>query len=305
MRTVIAIASLVALIGTACGDAGTAGTASVAADMSTTTAPPTGPPTFDPLVHTTPGLHEVAIAVGDAERTYTLRVPTTHDPTNAAALVVAFHGWTATPDQMAKGAWGVLAEEFGFLLAAPAGEARQWAVAHDDVEAAVALPDSGADLAEFPYGDEDVAFASQLIAEIAEYFVVDPGRVFVTGVSLGGFMASRVACELDGIAAIGATYNSVLYSDPCPTEATPAVISVGHENDQTHAVSDAERAVAAWAEHDGCSSDPIESAVRERVVRNDFTGCSTSAAVAMVVNEYSWGGDSAERTIWEFFEALP
>ena len=42
---------------------------------------------------------------------------------------------------------------------------------------------------------------------------MDADRVLVTGESMGGFMASRVACDLgDNFAALGPNYNSLLYS---------------------------------------------------------------------------------------------
>jgi poly(3-hydroxybutyrate) depolymerase len=82
-------------------------------------------------------------------------------------------------------------------------------------------------------------------------------------------------------------------------------MSVGHELDSTHAVSDAERAVAAWAEHNGCGAESTDTQVRERVVRSDYDQCGPGAVVAMIINEYSWGGDTAERTLWEFFDSLP
>ncbi|MGB7860672.1 MAG: hypothetical protein WBM90_09260, partial [Acidimicrobiia bacterium] len=167
-----------------------------------------GPTTFDPFVHKSPGEHEIEIVVDGESRSYKLLVPDSFDPDQPSAMVLAFHGWTMSPDQMVRGAWHRLSQESGFLLVAPAGLDSEWAVAHDEAEALSALPDSTATLTDFPAGDRDVLFASLVLSELNEYFLIDQSRVYVTGESLGGWMASRVACDLGGqITALGATYN--------------------------------------------------------------------------------------------------
>src|SRR5579863_4782290 len=44
-------------------------------------------------------------------------------------------------------------------------------------------------------GPDDVAFLRQLISAIAEKSAGDPSRVFIAGISNGGMMAQRMACE--------------------------------------------------------------------------------------------------------------
>lgn len=258
---------------------------------------------LDPTEYAQPGIHEVTLDVDGASRTYELLVPSSYDGTNPVPLVLAFHGYTMNPSQMVHGAWGLLAEEQGFVLAAPLGLDNQWAVAHDDTEAQSALPRSEVDLATFPVGDRDVAFAGAVLADVGEYLLVAPGQVYVTGVSLGGFMASRVACDLgEYFAGLGPTLNSLLYSQPCSTSRHLAVISVGHELDTTHSVEDARTAAAAWARHNGCDTETQEESI-DKITRTDFS-CAVGDAVTMVVHDYGWSGDSAERVIWEFFQNL-
>ncbi len=50
---------------------------------------------------------------------------------------------------------------------------------------------------------DDVSFISALIDTLSDEYNIDPTRIYVTGFSMGGFMANRIACELsDRIAAI-------------------------------------------------------------------------------------------------------
>ena len=52
-------------------------------------------------------------------------------------------------------------------------------------------------------GTDDVGFISALIDTINLQYSIDLNRVFATGMSMGGFMSYRLACELSGkIAAI-------------------------------------------------------------------------------------------------------
>jgi polyhydroxybutyrate depolymerase len=66
-----------------------------------------------------------------------------------------------------------LAETGGFLVAYPDGVRRGWN--DSDLER---LPDT-----------DDVAFLGRLIDYISSQYLVDPARIFVAGMSNGGFMA--------------------------------------------------------------------------------------------------------------------
>src|SRR5208337_3461333 len=56
----------------------------------------------------------------------------------------------------------------------------------------------------------DIGFISALVDKLAAEYPVDAHRVFATGISNGGFMSFRLACELSekikGIAAVSATH---------------------------------------------------------------------------------------------------
>lgn len=262
---------------------------------------------LDPTAYGEPGVHEVSLKVDGVERSYELRVPQAYDGSEALPLVLAFHGYTMDPGQMVDGAWGALAEEYGFVLAAPAGLDRMWSVLQDEDEADLQLPTSQVDLSIAPTGDRDVRFAAAVLADVNEFLRIDADRVLVTGESMGGFMASRVACDLgDNFAALGPNYNSLLYSVPCRTEAKFAVLSVGHELDSVHTVEDAAGAAAKWAIHNGCASEEVsESEYDVDITSFEHEGCSTATPVGMLVHRYNWPGSDDERAVWERFLALP
>ena len=124
-------------------------------------------------------------------RTYLLHVPTTFQ-SGSKALVVALPGRTQT------------AEFFqGFTNLNAKADQEGFAVAYAD---GLFQPASGAVNWAYYRNDyvDDVSFLRELIAALQARLHANPGRVFVTGFSSGGFMAYRAAVEMsDVVAAVG------------------------------------------------------------------------------------------------------
>jgi polyhydroxybutyrate depolymerase len=94
-------------------------------------------------------------------------------------LVISLHGGLASPKGMFHLAdFRPVADREKFIVVCPASK-RIW---HD-----------GADL----HGIDDVKFIDKLISYIIKTYHADPERVYVTGVSNGGFMTARLACQLN------------------------------------------------------------------------------------------------------------
>jgi polyhydroxybutyrate depolymerase len=66
---------------------------------------------------------------------------------------------------------------------------------------------------------DDVKFIRELIDELVSHYNVNPKRVYATGMSNGGMMAYRLACEIpEKIAAIVAVSCSMVVTQPCHPE---------------------------------------------------------------------------------------
>lgn len=130
------------------------------------------------------------------DRPFGMHVPRAYDPDAATGLVVALHGYGGNAEEFTTQLALVSAsEDHGFLLAMPEGT-----TGPDGLQFWNATPACcnfyGADV-------DDSAYLSQLIGAMAEGYAVDPGRVFVIGLSNGGFMAHRLACDhADQVSAI-------------------------------------------------------------------------------------------------------
>lgn len=197
------------------------------------------------------------------ERTAYLYVPTTYDGAKAIPLVLALHGGGGTAEGMIRLTQGLdgIAERESFIVAFPAGIDKQW---NDGREV-----NREGDI-------DDVGFLSTLIDHISEAYAIDPKRVYATGISNGGFMSFRLACELsDRIAAVApvtAALSEDLYATCSPSQPVSILVINGTDDPlvpwegatigfsregpgrgQTLSTPDT---IAFWVEQNQCATEP-------------------------------------------------
>lgn len=133
---------------------------------------------------------------GGLLRDYILHVPPGYNASQPTPLVLNLHGYTSNAQQQQfYTAFDTHADTAGYIVVYPNGVANAW--------------NSGFSI---PYhsGIDDVGFLSALIDTIAKDYNVDECRVFSTGMSNGGFMSYRLACELENkIAAVASVTGSM------------------------------------------------------------------------------------------------
>jgi polyhydroxybutyrate depolymerase len=160
--------------------------------------------------------------VDGRERTYLLHVPANYEGTQPVPLVLALHG------RLGKGSGeeelahlDKVSDEHGFLVAYPDGLDRSWA----DGRGGTPSDKNGVD---------DVKFLSALIDKIEQDSKVDAARVYVTGMSNGGFMSGRLACELSdrvaAVAIVGASLSSNVAASCHPAKPVSVLIIQGTED---------------------------------------------------------------------------
>src|SRR6267143_2117180 len=138
------------------------------------------------------GNSQGSITVDGRERTFEVHVPPGYKGEQAGPLVVALHGRGGTGHRIVGLThFDDVADAHGFLVAYPDGLNASWA----DGRGATPSDTDGID---------DIKFLSELIRKLIRDYKIDSWRVFVTGISNGGFMSQRVACELSSqVAAVG------------------------------------------------------------------------------------------------------
>lgn len=247
---------------------------------------------------------------GALARSYLLHVPPGYDPDAPWPLVLALHGGGGQGRGMA---WltglSRLADRRSFLVAYPDGVERSWNDGREDP----GVPASR-------WQVDDVAFLVALIDQVASAYRIDATRVYATGISNGGFMSQRLACEastrVTAIASVVATIGVELAGRCSPARAVPVLMVNGtadplvpYDGGQIRLpggrlrpgrIASVADTVALWAGHNGCSRPPEVTREPDRdpsdgvtVRRETQTGCLEGSEVTLYVMEgggHVWPG---------------
>ncbi|MFQ3567622.1 MAG: PHB depolymerase family esterase [Aggregatilineales bacterium] len=262
------------------------------------------------------------IEVDGLARTYLLYVPTSYDGAQPVPLVFSLHGFASNPRQQSGfSQWNAIAEEETLIAVHPAGMGFPLRWSAYDVPLGPIRTENV----------DDVAFFAALIDALSEELCIDPARIYVNGLSNGGGMSVRLACELaDRIAAIGTVAGAHFPLDACaPARPVPVIAFHGtadaivpyEGNDLLPAVQDWAR---GWAELNGCDLTPeaLPSIGAASAIR--YSGCGGAAEVILYTIDdggHTWPGSpvvlppflvgptnqdlDATRLMWAFFDAHP
>ena len=272
-----------------------------------------------------PDYQAIEFQVGDVTRAALLYVPGDSGGGEPLPLVFDLHGTGSSPEQqdMLSGLSAIAVRE-GFLLVGgtasyvrPSGGRITW----------------NADLD--PDGVSDVDYVVAAIDAVDKIHPVDRKRVYATGMSGGGRMTSRLACELADTLAAVAPVAGVQFGKNCNPARPIPLITFHSKNDPTNTypggnternpswVAGVEGAISSWAEAESCAAEPMEETVTERVTRLSYRSCAKEAEVVFYRLEnggHSWPGTpvadrmlertgiptnmdiNASELIWDFFE---
>jgi len=165
-----------------------------------------------------PGDYERTLTHGGWTRTYRLHVPPSYRAGMPAPLLLNLHGGGGNAAQQERmSGLSAKADSEGFILVTPDGipslvirSMETWNAGNCCGRAKRVTAD-------------DVGFVRSIIDAVSAELCVDPRRVYATGLSNGGMMSYRLACELgDRIAAIAAVGGGMGDRD---LDTTPASIA--------------------------------------------------------------------------------
>jgi polyhydroxybutyrate depolymerase len=187
MRKFLKIAFLIALV--LCGGLTIAFT-SIAGASTRCWRPATGP--------AQPGTSARVVTSGGEERCYLLHVPEALDTSRPVMVVLSLHGFSSRPEgQVYLTGWDEIADREGFIVVFPQGTRLpiRWN--------ATSLPG--------PEAADDVHYIRDVLADLEQLFAIDPSRIYVNGMSNGGAMTHRLACEMaDVFAAAGVVAGPII-----------------------------------------------------------------------------------------------
>ncbi|KNZ31745.1 MAG: hypothetical protein AD742_17130 [Methylibium sp. NZG] len=157
------------------------------------------------------------VSVAGVTRTYLLHVPAGYRADAAAPVVLLLHGGggSAAGVGAATGGFSALADKYNFIAVYPDSVAGNWDDGRETITART----------------NDVAFVAALLDALAVEYHVDAKRVFATGISNGGMMSHRLACDLSSriaaIASVAANLPASLASTCSPGRPMPVAMFAG------------------------------------------------------------------------------
>jgi polyhydroxybutyrate depolymerase len=242
-------------------------------------------------------------------RTYRVYVPTRLR--TPAPVVLVFHGGFGTGARVAsQTGFDAEAERRGFLAVYPDGVGRAW-----NAGPCCGLP-SRADI-------DDIGFVAKLLDKLQRQYVVDKRRVYATGISNGGLISYRAACELPGRFAAVAPVAATLVTSPCAPAAPVSVLHIHGLEDEnipfeggqgTRGVTgfdwpQVQQGIDTWRTLDGCPASGTTT-VAGAVTTAAWKPCRKATEVRLVTVEgmgHQWpkGPYHGNAEIWRFFAAHP
>jgi len=244
------------------------------------------------------------IQSGGERRCYLLYLPEGLDLTRPSMLVVSLHGFSSRPEgQEYFARWQAIADREGFLLVYPQGTRfpLRWN--------ASAEPGPGV--------ADDVQFIRDLLQDLDRMFAIDPARIYINGMSNGGAMTHRLACEMaDVFAAAGVVAGPIV---DLPGGCTPArpmpivgfhgtadpVVSYGggtlssgaarrmfHREEGLRMYS-AQEWAAGWGERNGCQALEEAAGPGPDIRTDAYSGCRDGGDVVLYTIEgggHTWPG---------------
>lgn len=227
-------------------------------------------------------------------RTYHLHLPPQVVAAKALPLVLVLHGRDGTGSGMiGLTHMNDIADQQGFIAVYPDGYANSWADGRG-----VTTADQ--------HGVDDVGFIAALIDTLVASYPVDASRVYVTGLSNGGFMSERLACDLASkiaaAAPVAGPLSEALVPRCAPSRPMPLLLIEGTADPlvpfaggevagKRGIVLSAAATVAHWATLDQCPATPVNEALPDiahdgtQVSRAAYAPCAGDVAVMLYTVE--------------------
>ena len=271
------------------------------------------------------------LTVSGHRRTVIVHIPVGYTGKAKLALVLNLHGSESTASAEEKfSGMDATADADHFIVAYPQalipdGSGYDWNIPGEPMVNGKYPPASA---------PSDVAFLTTLVRDLAGRYCVDLNRVYATGVSGGGRMASQLGCDASSVFAAIAPVAGLRYPSPCPASRPVPVIAFHGTADLidpfdgdglgywTYSVP---TAAQLWAGHDRCAASP-QTTARPGYSLTRYSGCAGGAEVelyAITGEGHEWPGGpkmpavitsvlgpqsdavSADALMWAFFQAHP
>lgn len=241
-----------------------------------------------------PGDYTIPVLSGGLVRTYLVHVPASYTGDRGVPLLLDLHGFTSyAADERRYSGQLQQSDQRGFIAVWPDGIGLSWN-AYGCCAAA-----NAANLG-------DVAFLRSVIVAMKGRANIDETRVFVTGISNGGGMAQRMACEAADLVRAVASVSFPLNTTNCHPAKPIGVTEIAATGDATISynggssslpplpddtagvplgVQGAVASLAEWKRIDGCTGDAVHTQLLPAVSAQEYRTCTGGVRVGLVTIE--------------------
>jgi polyhydroxybutyrate depolymerase len=249
-----------------------------------------------------------SVVSGRSNRSYLLHLPASYDAGRPTPVVLNFHGFGSDPvERNAVSAFEPMSDREGFILVTPDG-GLGWRFSESARES-------------------NTAFVRDVVASVNADLCVDPKRIFATGKSQGGFMASWLGCMapdiVAAIAPVSGMYEPTGNCAPMPImqfhgQADSLVPFGGGRILVLGNYPGAVAVMEKWAKTNGCAGAPESAPVTPHVRRMTYPDCKAATIQLITDAGHTWPGTHvregdkstpadlpASELIWDFFKAHP
>lgn len=248
------------------------------------------------------------------QRSFIVHLPTGYNAANPVSCVFNLHGASMTAAyQQLYTKMDAVANANQFMVVYPNGIDNAWMVGTGGI---------------YEENGRDVDFIAAILDTLETLYSINPARVYACGLSQGGFMSHRLACDLqDRFAAVasvaGAMADSAMFY--CDNQRNVPALFINGVADPYVPYAWAEEAATFWTNHNGCDLSPVITDLPDNNTTDGSTvqhlvynNCGNDAAVEMFritggghtwpspfMNLSGYGNTnydiSASQEIWKFF----
>lgn len=268
------------------------------------------------------------ITVDGLNREFITYLPPGINPNDKLPVIISLHGRLGTAERQMKFAnFKPIADRDKVIIVCPQGVDRSW--------------NDGRETPAHRKNIDDVEFIDSLIRYITRTYNADNSRIYVTGMSNGGFMASRLAIDLNryiaAIAVVGASMDKSTKFEPglvmpamyIQGTKDPLVPFEGGEMEKGGGgnIYGHKEILEKWAANDSCSKKPVITNMPVKiddgtsVIREVYSNPNGLKVIGytMVNAGHTWPGGSqympkfvigsvsknldACEVIWQFFKS--
>lgn len=283
---------------------------------------------------TKPGNYTIKIKSNNLDRYYILHIPPQYK-SSASPLIVAMHGGGGDMNIQASDKFYKLvskSDKEGFIIAFPNGFSKFQSGILATWNAGKCCGDSRDEKI------DDVKFITEMVGNIKKQVNIDPAKVFAIGMSNGGMMAYRLACDTKNIFKAIASVTGTDITETCNPQQKVSVLHI-HAKDDTHvlfnggagenAFKDRSKVtefnsvpdtIKKWTKLNECPTKAKKILSVPKAYCEVYSPCKNDTEVQLCVTDdggHSWPGGTSPRSknkappskaisandvIWDFFK---